>query len=94
MPRLQLLFAVFLPVALVLLTFNGSGPIALATALTAGLAIILAICVLPAPTGAPAHIRAIALRERARRSVFVPLRDPDASGRPRPRAPGAAAAAA
>lgn len=29
-----------------------------------------------------------ALRERSRRAAYLPLRDPDAAGRPRPRAPG------
>ncbi|MGX2997005.1 DUF6412 domain-containing protein [Streptomyces sp. JNUCC 64] len=29
-----------------------------------------------------------ALRERERRTAFLPQRDPDAAGRPRPRAPG------
>jgi hypothetical protein len=60
-------------------------------ALIAGLAILLSIGV---PTAVPARVRAISLRERARKSVFLRLRDPDASGRPRPRAPGAALAAA
>jgi hypothetical protein len=92
--RLQLLLAVFLPLAFVLMGFNGTGQLALATALTAGIAIILSICVPPAPTGAPARTRAIALRERARRSTFLRLRDPDASGRPRSRAPSAVRAAA
>jgi hypothetical protein len=44
----------------------------------------------PAATGA----RAIALCSRARRSVFLRLRDPDAAGRPRPRAPSTGPAAA
>ncbi|MET8681095.1 DUF6412 domain-containing protein [Streptomyces sp. NPDC004647] len=29
-----------------------------------------------------------AIRDRERRTAFLPQRDPDASGRPRPRAPG------
>ncbi|ALG11229.1 DUF6412 domain-containing protein [Kibdelosporangium phytohabitans] len=95
MLRLQLLLAVFLPVAFVLLTVDTLVPAALATALTAGMALLLTIRVaLPAPTSAPAGVRAVSLRERARRSVCLRLRDPDASGRPRPRAPGAAPAAA
>nr|WP_042196051.1 DUF6412 domain-containing protein [Kibdelosporangium sp. MJ126-NF4]CEL22377.1 hypothetical protein [Kibdelosporangium sp. MJ126-NF4]CTQ89232.1 hypothetical protein [Kibdelosporangium sp. MJ126-NF4] len=94
MLRLQLLLAVFLPVAFVLLTVDTLLPAALATALTAGIALLLTIRVLPEPARAPALVRAVSLRERARRSVFLRLRDPDASGRPRPRAPGAAHAAA
>ena len=40
------------------------------------------------------RVRAIALRERARHSAHLRLRDPDAPGRPRPRAPGMATATA
>ncbi|ONI86499.1 hypothetical protein ALI144C_11385 [Actinosynnema sp. ALI-1.44] len=94
MLRFQLLLAVFLPAAFILLTVDTLFSAALATALTAGIALLLTIRVLPAPTGGPAGIRAVSLRERARRSVFLRLRDPDAAGRPRPRAPGAARAAA
>lgn len=93
MARVQLLLAVFLPLAFVLLGFGGAGDFALATALTAGIAIILSIC-LPVPTAAPEQVRGVALRERARHSTFLRLRDPDASGRTRPRAPTAALAAA
>ncbi|MGW5424331.1 DUF6412 domain-containing protein [Streptomyces sp. NPDC003943] len=39
---------------------------------------------LPVP---PTRVRT-ALRERARRTAFLPQRDPDAAGRRRPRAPG------
>ncbi|MGH3240030.1 MAG: DUF6412 domain-containing protein [Spirillospora sp.] len=34
------------------------------------------------------------LRERTLRTAFLPQRDPDAAGRPRPRAPGVESAAA
>ncbi|GAU68029.1 Syd protein [Streptomyces sp. NBRC 110611] len=37
----------------------------------------------------PGRIRT-ALRDRERRTAFLPQRDPDADGRPRPRAPGRA----
>jgi hypothetical protein len=40
------------------------------------------------------RVRSVALRERAGRAVFIRLRDPDAAGRPRPRAPSAHARAA
>ncbi|MFC5643481.1 DUF6412 domain-containing protein [Kitasatospora cinereorecta] len=43
---------------------------------------------------APAAVRDGALRRRAYRTAFLPQRDPDARGRRRPRAPGAAPAAA
>lgn len=36
---------------------------------------------------APGRIRT-AIRDRERRTAFLPQRDPDAAGRPRPRAPG------
>ncbi|WP_433474190.1 DUF6412 domain-containing protein [Spirillospora sp. CA-142024] len=41
---------------------------------------------------APARVRTT-LRERTLRTAFLPQRDPDAAGRPRPRAPGAESAA-
>ncbi|MEU6232071.1 DUF6412 domain-containing protein [Kitasatospora sp. NPDC047058] len=43
---------------------------------------------------APAAIRDGTLRRHAFRTAFLPQRDPDARGRRRPRAPGAAPAAA
>ena len=45
-------------------------------------------------TPAPLIRRAAALREKSWRAAFLPQRDPDAAGRPRPRAPSAAPAAA
>ncbi|WP_131740707.1 DUF6412 domain-containing protein [Actinomadura roseirufa] len=42
---------------------------------------------------APARVRTT-LRDRTLRTAFLPQRDPDAAGRPRPRAPGTGAAAA
>ena len=45
-------------------------------------------------TAVPLIRRAAALREKAWRAAFLPQRDPDAAGRPRPRAPSAAPAAA
>jgi len=51
----------------------------------------LAVCALltarSAPAVPPTRVRT-AIRDRARRTAFLPQRDPDASGRPRPRAPG------
>ncbi|GAA2241326.1 MULTISPECIES: DUF6412 domain-containing protein [Kitasatospora] len=43
---------------------------------------------------APVLVRSGALRRRAFTTAFLPQRDPDARGRRRPRAPGAALAAA
>jgi Family of unknown function (DUF6412) len=45
-------------------------------------------------TAVPLGGRAAALREKSWRAAFLPLRDPDAPGRARPRAPTAAPAAA
>jgi hypothetical protein len=42
----------------------------------------------------PVRGRAVALRERARRAAFLRLRDPNAPGRKRPRAPGLRGSAA
>ncbi|MFD7918400.1 DUF6412 domain-containing protein [Streptomyces sp. NPDC059740] len=47
-------------------------------------AILLAVCARPVSA---ARVRT-ALRDRQRRTAFLPQRDPDAAGRPRPRAPG------
>lgn len=45
-------------------------------------------------TAVPQLSRACALREKSWRAAFLRQRDPDAAGRPRPRAPSAAPAAA
>ncbi|MFJ8155633.1 DUF6412 domain-containing protein [Streptomyces sp. NPDC094468] len=42
-----------------------------------------------APAVPPTRVRT-AIRDRARRTAFLPQRDPDARGRSRPRAPGPA----
>lgn len=84
------------------LTFVPSGPPALAVTMLAGavLAGVLAACLaggagLARLTAAvPLISRASALREKSWRAVFARQRDPDAAGRPRPRAPSAAPAAA
>lgn len=41
-----------------------------------------------APATAPLHAIASSVRHNAEETAFLRLRDPDASGRPRPRAPG------
>lgn len=48
----------------------------------------------PAPAGDTATGTALAMRHRSARVPVLALRDPDAAGRPRPRAPGAALPAA
>jgi hypothetical protein len=87
--------AVLLPLlqALLLLLPAAAGlslaDVALAATAAAGTA--LAVCVLLAarcaPAVAPTRVRT-AIRDRDRRTAFLPQRDPDAKGRTRPRAPG------
>ena len=72
---------------------TGSLPVAAAFALaatTAAGAALVACALLAsrcAPAVPPTRIRT-AIRDRARRTAFLPQRDPDAAGRQRPRAPG------
>ncbi|WP_371671184.1 DUF6412 domain-containing protein [Streptomyces sp. NBC_00289] len=80
----------FLLLQLALLdTGSLSATVALAATAAAGSA--LAVCSLLAARSAPAvpptRVRT-AIRDRARRTAFLPQRDPDAAGRRRPRAPG------
>ncbi|POX47914.1 hypothetical protein C3489_28585 [Streptomyces sp. Ru71] len=66
-----------------------SATVALAATAAAGSA--LALCALVAACSVPALPRTrirTAIRDRARRTAFLPQRDPDAPGRRRPRAPG------
>lgn len=69
-----------------------AGGLGLALAATAavGLTLTLTVCLLlagPVDSAPPGRIRTM-LRDRALRVAFLPQRDPDAAGRPRPRAPG------
>ncbi|MCC5033225.1 DUF6412 domain-containing protein [Streptomyces sp. WAC 00631] len=63
---------------------------ATATATAAAGAALLVCAVLAARSARPVPPTRVrtALRDRERRTAFLPQRDPDASGRPRPRAPG------
>lgn len=69
----------------------------LAVAVLAG---VLAVCLASGArlgrlsTAFPLTSRAAALREKSWSAAFLRLHDPDAAGRPRPRAPSAAPAAA
>ncbi|MEV7728235.1 DUF6412 domain-containing protein [Streptomyces sp. NPDC087917] len=58
--------------------------VVLAAAVAVGAATLGARLVRPVP---PHRIRT-AIRDREKRTAFLPQRDPDASGRSRPRAPG------
>lgn len=73
----------------VLLTQSGLTSALTAAATTAAVlllsrAVLVATLARPAP---PGRVRT-AIRDRERRTAFLPQRDPDAAGRPRPRAPG------
>lgn len=86
LPLLQVVLLV-LPVAGGLSGFSGTVALAATTAAAATLtvcAVVLARCAPPVP---PTRVRT-ALRDRDRRTAFLPQRDPDARGRTRPRAPG------
>ncbi|MFR9797435.1 DUF6412 domain-containing protein [Streptomyces sp. MS06] len=85
------------PVLLLLVLLAGlldTGGLSLTVALaaTAAAGSALVVCVLLSarcvPAVPPTRVRT-AIRERARRTAFLPQRDPDAPGRRRPRAPGA-----
>ncbi|NEY36188.1 hypothetical protein GTU99_29195 [Streptomyces sp. PRKS01-65] len=69
----------------------GSLTVAVAFAATAAAGAALAACAVIAarcvPAVPPTRVRT-AIRDRARRTAFLPQRDPDAPGRRRPRAPG------
>lgn len=88
----RLSFGLLLFLLAELLLVNGgtlSGAVALAATAAAGSA--LAVCALLASRTVPKVPRTrirTAIRDRERRTAFLPQRDPDASGRPRPRAPG------
>ncbi|MEV0528002.1 DUF6412 domain-containing protein [Streptomyces sp. NPDC050439] len=80
----------FLLVEVVLLDASSlTAAVALAATAAAGSALALcsliaARCALPVPR---TRVRT-AIRDREKRTAFLPQRDPDASGRRRPRAPG------
>ncbi|MFD5447244.1 DUF6412 domain-containing protein [Streptomyces sp. NPDC127100] len=85
---LLVLLLLILPVALVDV---GSLSATVALAATAAAGSALAVCALIAarcvPAVPPTRVRT-AIRDRDRRTAFLPQRDPDAAGRRRPRAPG------
>ncbi len=85
--------ALFLLLLEVVLLDTGSLSAAVALAATAAAGSAFAACSLivarSAPAAPPTRVRT-AIRDRARRTAFLPQRDPDARGRTRPRAPGSA----
>ncbi|MET9273401.1 DUF6412 domain-containing protein [Kribbella sp. NPDC003557] len=65
----------------------------LAAAVLTAAALLLALVVVARsaarrPLASPLPARVSATRANARRTAYLSLRDPDAAGRPRPRAPG------
>ncbi|MEU5690362.1 DUF6412 domain-containing protein [Actinosynnema sp. NPDC020468] len=86
MDRLRLLLALYLP-ALFALTLLHS-PAELLAAVTAVALVVLLLTSAPLVHASPAWVRSLSIREKSLRAAFVRLRDPDAAGRPRPRAPG------
>ncbi|MCD9872107.1 DUF6412 domain-containing protein [Streptomyces guryensis] len=91
-PAAVLLLLPLLVVQVALLD-TGSLTATVALAATAAAGSALAACALltarSAPAVPPTRVRT-AIRDRARRTAFLPQRDPDAKGRTRPRAPGSA----
>ncbi|WP_369216201.1 DUF6412 domain-containing protein [Streptomyces flavofungini] len=88
-PALLLLFLL----VEVVLVDTGSLTAAVALAATAAAGSALAVCSVIAARCAPVVPRTkvrTAIRDRERRTAFLPQRDPDARGRRRPRAPGRA----
>ncbi|MFH8450394.1 DUF6412 domain-containing protein [Streptomyces fungicidicus] len=84
--------AVLLPlVQVVLVLVAVAGGLSVADVATAAAGAALAACVVvlarSAPAVPPTRVRT-AIRDRDRRTAFLPQRDPDAKGRTRPRAPG------
>ncbi|MHC0432521.1 DUF6412 domain-containing protein [Streptomyces sp. O3] len=86
-----LLFLVSQVLVQVLVADGGALSAAVAVAATAAAGAALVACAAIASRCVPvvpsAWVRT-ALRDRERRTAFLPQRDPDASGRIRPRAPG------
>ncbi|MGW7819092.1 DUF6412 domain-containing protein [Streptomyces puniciscabiei] len=89
--RSRALGALLLLLLPVMLLDTGTLTTTVALAATAAAGSALALCSLLAARSAPAvpptRVRT-AIRDRARRTAFLPQRDPDAPGRRRPRAPG------
>lgn len=89
--RLRPAAVLLLLVLQVALLDTGSLTATVALAATAAAGSALAVCAWvtarSVPTVPPTRVRT-AIRDRARRTAFLPQRDPDAPGRRRPRAPG------
>jgi hypothetical protein len=77
---------------------TAAGLFGLATVAVAGVVLVLLVSqargVDADPVRSAIRVRAVVLREHARHTAHLRLRDPDAAGRTRPRAPGLACPAA
>jgi Family of unknown function (DUF6412) len=94
--RVKVVLAIFLPALFLALPAVDSPFGVAATALSVGLAALAVVAALHVrlPATAPVHVWGVILRDRAWLTAFLRLRDPDAAGRTRSRAPSAAHAAA
>jgi len=90
--RLQVLLVMLFPALYAVTLFHQ--PAELLAAITALAVVLLLVAGPVVPQAAPAWTRSLSLREKAMRTAFLRLRDPDAAGRPRPRAPGLSVLAA
>lgn len=86
LPLLQAVL-LLLPVTGGLSGLSGTVALAATTAAAATLTVCAVVLARSAPVVPPTLVRT-AIRDRDRRTAFLPQRDPDARGRTRPRAPG------
>ncbi|TDD23056.1 hypothetical protein E1218_18460 [Kribbella turkmenica] len=75
-------------VALAIPVFHTASLAAAVLTAAALLFTLLLVARASAPATAPLRAIAASVRHRAEETAFLRLRDPDAAGRPRPRAPG------
>ncbi|MEK9520676.1 DUF6412 domain-containing protein [Streptomyces sp. NPDC087908] len=84
---LRVLAPLFFLLALADLLLADGGGVPAAVALAATTVVCALFGARTAPAVPPTAVRT-AIRDRERRTAFLPQRDPDAAGRRRPRAPG------
>ncbi|MFJ5833819.1 DUF6412 domain-containing protein [Streptomyces sp. NPDC093089] len=84
---LRVLAPLFFLLALAELLLSDGASVSAAVALAATTVVCALIGARTAPAVPPTAVRT-AIRDRERRTAFLPQRDPDAAGRRRPRAPG------
>ncbi|MFH9722344.1 DUF6412 domain-containing protein [Streptomyces sp. NPDC017254] len=84
---LRVVAPLFFLLALADLLLSDGGGVSAAVALAATTVVCSLFGARTAPAVPPTVVRT-AIRDRERRTAFLPQRDPDAAGRRRPRAPG------